>query len=177
MMDAITFTVYGKPQPAGSKRSMLLRGKGGRLILNKTTGEPIINTVDDNDKAVGWKSSIAAAARQAFRGSLLRGPLAVKFVFYRPRPGGHYSKATGLLNKTGRETPQPISKPDVLKLARCAEDALTGVVWLDDAQITKEIIEKEWGEPARVEITIRARKPKADVAPGQLSLLEPKLPY
>lgn len=53
------------------------------------------------------------------------------------------------------ESIAPATRPDVLKLARCAEDSLTGIVWRDDAQIVEEHLFKYWGEPARVEIEIK----------------------
>jgi Holliday junction resolvase RusA-like endonuclease len=42
----------------------------------------------------------------------------------------------------------------VLKLARAVEDALTGVVWRDDAEIVAEGLAKLYGTPERVEISI-----------------------
>jgi len=37
---------------------------------------------------------------------------------------------------------------------RAVEDALKGVVYVDDAQIVSELLDKRWGEPARVEVVI-----------------------
>jgi len=42
----------------------------------------------------------------------------------------------------------------VLKLARAVEDALTGVIWADDAQIVDEVIRKRYGRPC-LQIWIR----------------------
>ena len=42
----------------------------------------------------------------------------------------------------------------MLKLARAVEDALTGIVWRDDAQIVDEQLSKVYGEPARVEVDV-----------------------
>lgn len=39
--------------------------------------------------------------------------------------------------------------PDVLKLARGVEDALTGIVWRDDAQIVNESLSKVVVAPPR----------------------------
>lgn len=136
----IRFTVLGNAQPAGSKRAFMRPGMKFPVV------------VDDNAKSKPWKAEVAAAAREVYRSDLLTGPLKVRLVFYRPRPAGHYG-ANGL-NKKGRETSAPVTKPDVLKLARGVEDALTSVVWRDDAQIVVEVIEKRWGEPARCEVEI-----------------------
>jgi Holliday junction resolvase RusA-like endonuclease len=63
----------------------------------------------------------------------------------------------------------PTGRPDVLKLARACEDALTGVIWRDDAQIVVERLYKDWGEPARVLVEIeqladnRPRDPQPSV--------------
>jgi Holliday junction resolvase RusA-like endonuclease len=140
----ITFVVLGEAKPAGSKRAFAIR-KGGVF-----TGR--IAVMDANPNSKDWKQQVAYAAREAYGGQLLDGPLKVSLQFYRPRPKGHYG-ANGL-NKKGRESKAPTSKPDVLKLARGVEDALSGVLYRDDAQIVCELLVKEWGEPARCEITI-----------------------
>lgn len=155
-MQPIKFTVYGLAQSAGSKRAMPIYRKGanGRQLVTRANGSPVIAVVDDNAKSRDWKNAVASAARQAYSGELLRGPLEVHFVFFRPRPKGHFGsgKNSAVLKATAE--PYPITKPDVLKLARGAEDAITGVCWLDDAQIVDELISKRYGEPARVEIEI-----------------------
>ena len=139
----ITFTVYGNAQTAGSKRAFPFKRGDGSLGVRVS---------DDNPKGQSWKRDIAVSAREVHRGDLLSGPLSVTMRFYRPRPAGHFGKHG--LNKTGQQMIAPISRPDVLKLARCAEDALTGVLWRDDSQIVEEHLFKHWGEPARVEIEI-----------------------
>lgn len=140
----IAFTVFGDAKPAGSKRAFALR-KGGVL-----TGR--VAVADANPNSREWKQQVAYAARQAYSGELLEGPLKVTLQFYRVRPRGHYG-ARGL-NSKGRASTAPTGRPDVLKLARAVEDALTGVVWRDDAQIVHEVIAKSWGEPARVEVSV-----------------------
>lgn len=166
-MEPLKFTVIGQPQTAGSKRAFVLRRRGGEIIT-RANGSPIVNVTDDNAKSKGWRQTVAWSARQAFSGELLRGALSVEFMFYRPRPKGHF-RTNGELNKAGAEAPHPTTKPDVLKLARAAEDALTGVVWGDDAQIVDERLVKRWGEPARLEVVITTLGEPATVAePEQL---------
>lgn len=139
----LTFTVIGTPQPAGSKKGFVINGKA---VLS-----------DANKKSKPWKQEVASVASQAFlatgRALLLTGPIRATFCFYRPRLTSHFGKS-GVLNKSGRDTPYPITKPDALKLARGVEDALTKVVYHDDSQIVEEHLYKLWGEPARVEVTI-----------------------
>lgn len=166
----ITFTVFGDAKPAGSKRAMPIYRKGaaGRELVTRANGSPVIAIVDDNPKSRDWKNSVRSAARNAYRGELLRGPIKLLLIFYRPRNKGHFN-SRGELNKTGREATHPIAKPDVLKLARGVEDALTGVLYGDDAQICVEVLEKRWGEPARCEVAVEsmvAGLPDAMPGPG-----------
>lgn len=153
----IQFTVYGVSQPAGSKQSFVPVNRFTKEPFRRPDGGIVVSTVDANRKSTGWKEQVAFAARQVYQGELLTGPLKATFIFYRCRPAGH-SGANGL-NKKGREAIAPTSKPDVLKLARAVEDACTKVLWHDDAQIVDERLEKRWGEPARVEITIEQFTP------------------
>lgn len=138
---AITFTVYGEPKTAGSKRA----------FYNPKLKRAIVT--DDNRNSRDWKEQVASTARQVYDGDLLTGALRVTFRFVRVRPNGHY-KSNGALSKAGLSAPGPATRPDVLKLARAVEDALSGVVWRDDAQICDERLIKEWGEPACVEVSI-----------------------
>jgi Holliday junction resolvase RusA-like endonuclease len=144
----IEFIVYGTPQPAGSKVGGLR--KDGRVFVR-----------DAAKKSRPWKEDVARAAALAMvRGTspdangnepLFDGPLSVAMVFFIPRPKGHYGKR-------GLRPSAPITptiRPDVLKLARAVEDACTGVVWRDDAQIVSEFLHKHYGEPARVEVSIK----------------------
>jgi len=148
-----SFTVFGLAQSAGSKRAMPIyrNGPRGRQLATRANGSPMIAVTDDNPKSRDWKNSVRAAA-MALNAQLVDGPLRVTMNFFRPRPAGHFG-AKGL-NKKGRESLYPTIRPDVLKLARGVEDALTGVLYRDDSQIVDERITKNWGEPARVEVTI-----------------------
>ena len=137
----IRFTVYGSAEPAGSKRAFVVNG---HAVVS-----------DANRKSRGWKTQVSATARDAYRGALLDGPIAVTMRFYRPRPAGHMGKKGVRASAPGH----PATRPDVLKLARAVEDALTGVVWRDDAQIVDERLFKRYGEPARVEVEIESLEP------------------
>lgn len=139
-MSSLRFTVNGKAEPKGSKT----RTRWG--------------VRDDNAKAKGYMEHVADVAAAAMMGldgpdSFLEGPLRLELVFYRPRPSGHYN-SKGELSAAGRRSPAPTTKPDALKLARGVEDALTGVVYRDDAAIVDELILKRYGEPARVEVSV-----------------------
>lgn len=133
----LAFTAYGTPQPAGSKRAFV-KGNHARVVDDNPKGKPWKN-------AVGWEAVAAMAGR-----TMLDVPLTVAFRFYVARPKGHFGKR-GLLPSAPAH---PAVRPDVLKLARAVEDALTGIVWRDDAQIVRETLTKEYGEPERVEVEV-----------------------
>jgi Holliday junction resolvase RusA-like endonuclease len=140
----IAFTVYGTPAPAGSKRGFYNK-KAGRVIVT-----------DDSARSRPWKAQVADAAAETMNGGeLLRGPMFLGCEFYFPRPKGHYGKR-GLRPSAPAI---PTVKPDLLKLARAVEDALSGVVYVDDAQIAREILDKFYGEPARVEVRLWTLEP------------------
>ena len=124
----VSFRVYGVAQPAGSKKAIV---RGGRALV-----------IDDNAKATPWKKRVAEHAALAIRGrDPLEGALVFRAEFHLPRPKGHLG-ARGLVKPSAPA--RPIVRPDVLKLARAVEDALTGVVYADDAQIVTEVIEKHY---------------------------------
>lgn len=132
---SVQFFVPGKPEPAGSKRAFVPKG----------WTRPVIT--DANKKSKPWKDTVTNIALQNYRGELMTGPLRVTFKFQVWRPQGHYGtgKNGGIVK---RSSPlHPAVKPDVLKLARGVEDALTSIIWKDDAQIVDEHILKEYVEP------------------------------
>lgn len=135
----MTFTVYGVAAPAGSK-SVGYR-KGGRAFV-----------YDASRRSAPWKRQVAAAAGEAMQGEpLLEGGLMLIVTFHVPRPKGHYG-ARGLKPSA---PPHPITRPDVTKLLRGLEDACTGVVWRDDAQVVNQTARKLYGEPARADVQVR----------------------
>jgi Holliday junction resolvase RusA-like endonuclease len=124
--DSLSIIVYGTPQAAGSKRHV----GGGRII-------------DANKNAAGWKGKVAQVAGEAREGKpLMRGPVGVRFTFYRARPKGHLKKDGSVRDSAPIF---PTTKPDVLKLARGVEDALSGVVYADDSLIVHEELCKLYG--------------------------------
>jgi Holliday junction resolvase RusA-like endonuclease len=149
MSAPIAFTVYGAPAAAGSKRGFYNR-KAGRVIIT-----------DASDKARPWKALVSDAAIEAItqhdwfvEGRLLDGPLLLDLTFWVPRPKGHYGSGANAGKVRGSAPRHPAVKPDLLKLARAVEDALSGIVYRDDAQIVVEILQKAYGEPARCEVRV-----------------------
>lgn len=158
----VRFFVPGQPEPAGSKKSFVPLDK--RLAnddwprgmpYKDANGRVIVNTVDDNPKSKVWKQAVGLIAKQAFAGrELLDCPVAVGFRFCVARPKGHYGTGRNAGIVKNSAPTYPAVKPDALKLARAAEDAMTGVVWTDDARIVSEWIDKSYQEPVGLWVTV-----------------------
>lgn len=150
MRAPVAFFIAGLPKPAGSKKAFCLR-KGGKL-----TGRAVVT--DDCKGSRGWKDHVSNQARkhlaESFPGfEVFNTALRFEATFILPRPKGHF-KPSGALSKAGEERPLPTVKPDVLKLTRAVEDALTGTVYTDDALIVTELIRKRYGDTPGVAIRI-----------------------
>ena len=111
-MTPISFVVYGAPLPKGSARAFIPAGWNRPVITTATKG------------LKDWEHRIASAAQTVASGTLLTGPLMLTVAFYLTRPKSLPKKVT-----------QHAKRPDLDKLIRGATDALTGVLWKDDAQV------------------------------------------
>lgn len=141
MSDTITFHVPGIPQTAGSKRAFVIPGKNG--------GKARAIVTDTNPRGKDWRATIQQVAAEHFT-EPMEGPLRVSLGFGLLRPKGHSGKR-GLKPSAPSH---PAVKPDLIKLARCAEDALTGLAWQDDAQIVDEHLTKDYAASPGMRVTV-----------------------
>jgi Holliday junction resolvase RusA-like endonuclease len=139
----IAFTVLGRPQQKGSKRVLSRPGQRARVV-------------DANVRARPWADRVSAAARDVYRAELIRDAVAVELEFFFARPKSHFGSGRNAGTVLASAPRHMIVMPDIDKLARCAVDALTGVVFKDDAQVCEMRLRKSFGEPERAEIVIRA---------------------
>lgn len=155
-MEIVRLTILGTAKPAGSKRAFALRNRRGG-ILTRANGSPVINVVDDCKLSRQWKNVVRGQAIAQWPRGVRRfeGPVSVLMRFTIARPKSHYGtgRNSGLIKASSPAC--HTSKPDVLKLTRAVEDALTGLAWTDDAQIVDERITKAWGRSDRLEIEIQ----------------------
>jgi Holliday junction resolvase RusA-like endonuclease len=142
------FRVYGIPKPGGSKKAGLVYGKDGEPVTRiSKSGKriPVIAVRDDCDTVMQWRDRVASTAVEAGYAMLPRGtPAAVSYEFIRARPKGHFRDDGSIRRKY--LCVMPTSKPDVLKLARSTEDALTGILWHDDAESVAILPSKRYAE-------------------------------
>lgn len=148
----ILFNVAGLPGTKGSARAFV-RGKKA-VIVN-----------DAGDKARTWASQVADAARAAMEKLGLvpfQGEVSVHIEYFLPRPKSHYWPVT-------KKRPAPIlkedapvrcsCKPDGDKLDRCLWDALTGIIFGDDALIVSWSGAKYYSDPEPVGARVRILGP------------------
>jgi Holliday junction resolvase RusA-like endonuclease len=105
----IEIRVYGLPAPQGSKRHV----GNGVMIESSKNVKP-------------WREAVKWAARDTIHADKtpVRGPVEVVMAFTMPRP------------KSAKKGARADKRPDLSKLVRSTEDALTDVgMWEDDARV------------------------------------------
>ena len=115
----LQFIVYTTPAPQGSMKAFVVSGKA-RMTC-------------DNKKTMPYRQAVTQTARHQLAAGNLDEPLAAKHVpvsllldFYLQRPASIPKKRYA-----------PSVKPDIDKLCRATLDALTGVLFADDGQVTE----------------------------------------
>lgn len=134
----IEFFVPGVPQPGGSKRGFYIP-KTGRVVV-----------VEDAKNNAPWRALVVLMARGVIEADPLspcplRGSVLMNIVFVMPRPKSHYrtGKNSALLREDAPK--YHTNKPDLTKLVRSTEDALSDAgVWGDDTQVAQMIVEKRY---------------------------------
>lgn len=107
-----------------------------------------------------WRQQLQAAARAVRdrEGPIgkvpLQGPLAVEIVFLRPRNQGDFGTGRNAGELKASAAAFPVKRPDQGKQARLIEDALTGIVWGDDAQIVDPRYPKRYGRQHAVRVRV-----------------------
>jgi Holliday junction resolvase RusA-like endonuclease len=139
----VVIDVRGMPKPAGSKRVFLVGKAGGPQ-------RPVV-TDDSGAKGRDWRVTIQHAIAGVHPGPPLEGPLELSCYFTVRRPLGHVGKRG--LRPTAPA--YPATRPDVTKLLRAVEDAATGLLWADDAQIVTQSAAKRYGATPGVVIHCR----------------------
>ena len=97
------------------------------------------------EKALGYQ------ARMAWKGEPITGPLAVRVVANMPIPKS-WSKSKQFDARTGQLA--HTTKPDADNILKIL-DALNGIVWIDDAQITMASVEKRYSAQPELVVIVR----------------------
>lgn len=114
----IRFTAYGVAAPKGSTKAFYVKSLGRAIVTA------------DNKRTKPWQQEVAGAAvaaRAAADGrawAITEDAIVLDVTFYLPRP-----------KSLPKRIVEHCKKPDLDKLLRATKDALTGVLWRDDAQV------------------------------------------
>jgi crossover junction endodeoxyribonuclease RusA len=150
---AVAFDVVGIAQPKGSARAFLPKG----------WKRPIITS--DNPKIKGWQQLVAERAQTVAHEGFFTGAVVVLVWFYLPRP---MSLPKRVIHAT--------KLPDVDKLARGVLDALTGILFRDDAQVVAVHAFKQYArdnQPPYVHIAVCDAPPPKGLAESVDLFAEP----
>lgn len=130
----VTFEVLGEPIPQGSMKAFARRG-----------APPIVTS--DNPRLKAWRELASWMAQNAMRacGDVMTGPVSVRTDFFLPRP------------RARRRATAHTTRPDLDKLCRAINDACTGVVWQDDAQVVELVASKRYADDDDIGAVVRVK--------------------
>lgn len=126
-MSKVEFFVPGVPAPGGSKKG----------YYNKHTKFVTLTSACPRTKP--WMETVKWWAKQAWnRQCLLERHIRFTFEFHMLRPKGHYGvgRNAGIVKASSPKFPGV--RPDLTKLVRSTEDALTGIIWRNDSLVVKQ---------------------------------------
>lgn len=145
-MTGLSIVVYGRPAPQGSKRHV-----GNGVMIESSKAVKPWRT----DVKTAAEAALAALAAEDRARYPLDCPVSARFVFTMPKPA----------SAPKRKRTWPMRYPDVSKLLRSTEDALTSAgVWRDDARLV---------EVERLAKVFPGEDPEALVSPGVLIVITP----
>lgn len=136
-LDELRFTVPGEPY-----------GKGRPIASNRGGHFRMVTP----PKTIAYEGLVAFNAASAMRGrDAFLGPVMVEmYLFCAIRPSWSKKKQAQAL--AGEM--YPTSKPDADNCLKAVCDALNGVAWKDDTQVTDVRMRKRFSETPRVEVII-----------------------
>ncbi|MFW6106538.1 MAG: RusA family crossover junction endodeoxyribonuclease [bacterium] len=155
----VTFRVYGQPKPAGSKRARPIY-KGGE-DNRQFTGRVVAMETNKGTKL--WREIVHASGAAAWEGRpLLDGPLrlVIRFIFLRPKSHYGTGRNSGKLKAQYAACPYRDRMPDLTKLTRSTEDALSKVVWTDDSRVVAQETSKGYGDSPGAVVTVQSLNPR-----------------
>lgn len=141
-MSALLIVAYGLPAPQGSKRHV---GKGIMVESSKAL-KPWREAVKHAALTLVTRDGNTSTYSRPGAHKPLDGPLTVRAVFTFTRPRSHYRTGRNAHLLRDNAPARPQGTPDLSKLLRSTEDALTDAgIWVDDARVVEyERAAKVW---------------------------------
>lgn len=143
----VKFEVVGAAKPKGSMKAFIPKG-WNRPVLTST-----------NASVKTWEQTIRNVA-QDYANTYTTDSVRVRLRFALPRPK----------SLSRQVKPSHTKRPDVDKLARAALDALTGILWKDDSQVTSLNASKIYAgvdEPPKLTVTVTTQDDHKTTKPNR----------
>jgi Holliday junction resolvase RusA-like endonuclease len=124
--DELRLEVFGQPAPQGSKRAFINRHTGRAHVIESS-----------HDRVKSWRQAVLEACREAMTSrEPFTAPVKVRMTFIMPRPKSHYRTGKNAHLLKDSAPLYPGGTPDLSKLCRATEDALTDAgAWTDDSLV------------------------------------------
>jgi crossover junction endodeoxyribonuclease RusA len=149
-MESVDIRVVGLPKGMGSAKAVPTNANWRNVPGVRW------KVVDNSHATDEWQRQVESAAKTAcFGQEPIDGPCVVQMTFSLPRPASHFGTGRNaeVLKPGAPEYPVGHGCGDLDKLVRAVGDALTGVVYVDDALIVNLHAWKRYGAPG-VQITV-----------------------
>ncbi len=131
-VETLSFAVLGEPTPEGSTRAYYIKA------LDRTV------TTHQNKKGLeAWRNRVATEAQRALEGR-----------DWKCDPSSAYSVCVDFVLSRPASVPEhrrihPTVKPDIDKLVRAINDALTSILFNDDCQVVSMSMTKDYSDERR----------------------------
>jgi Holliday junction resolvase RusA-like endonuclease len=102
--------------------------------------------IHSSKKLMPWRELVAWQAQEAWQEKPADCPVALHLLFKFSRPKGHYGTGKNSMVLKPSSPARHIKKPDLDKLIRAIEDALDGVIYVDDSRVDEVHARKEYCE-------------------------------
>lgn len=139
-MNSVKFTIDG--EPTGKGRARVFHNNG---ITRAVTPEKTVNY--ENLVKLMFKQTQFKPSDEAYRGEI---HIRVRCYYSIPKSATKGKRASMLAIDI-----RPMKKPDADNVLKCVADALNGIAYHDDSQITEACIEKYYGDRPSVEVFIK----------------------
>ena len=134
MSDAITFVIPGCPVGKGRARF----ARRGKFMASYTP-----------EKTVNYEALVKMCCSEVFKGEPLQGPVRLSIRAYFPIPK---SMKKALRMSAESERLPVTKKPDADNVAKICSDAMNGIAFVDDAQVSDLNCIKRYSLNPRVEV-------------------------
>ena len=143
----VSFWVSGVPVPKGSATGFYSEPMQRVVIIQ-----------DNKKRQKPWVKAIASEAKMHFQKPIV-GAVMISIAFKMPRPKKHYRTVKKLPVLRDDAPTYHIITPDSDKLTRTVFDALTGIAWVDDQQVSVIAhVSKKYGDRPGCFIRVSAIK-------------------